>query len=129
VVITPDSTATTAVARNAGSRQWRISSVKPAHSTLEAKNSRSPSQARWARGLHDAVPADHDDAAQHDRSAQQMIAAQPLAQEQRGADRAHDGDGGGCDHRAVRQRCEAVAAGLQRRERRAAQHGEHDAAP
>ena len=53
-----DSTDTTAVARSAGTRQCRSSSVKQAHSMLEGKNSRSPSQTPLAGWLHQAVPAD-----------------------------------------------------------------------
>jgi len=49
-----------------------------------------------------------------------MRPAQSFAQEDRGADGADDGDGRGGNDRAVGQRREAVAAGLQQRKWRAA---------
>jgi hypothetical protein len=57
-----------------------------------------------------------------------MRPAQSFAQEDRGADGADDGDGRGGNDRAVGQRREAVAAGLQQSKRRAAQRGQETGA-
>jgi len=67
------------------------------------------------------------------RRASQMVAAQPVAQEQHCADGADDGADDGnrrrCGHSAVGQGRNAVAASPQQREQCVTQRREHQAAP
>jgi hypothetical protein len=79
--------------------------------------------------LDEAIPADQHDATEHNRSAEQMVAAEPLAQEKSCADRVDDGHSRRCDHRPMRQWRKTVAAGLQQRKQDATQRGHDQTAP
>jgi hypothetical protein len=69
----------------------------------------------------DAIPADQADAGQHDDRAGEVVPAQALAQEHGGPDGAQDRNSRWRNDRAMGERREGVATGLQEGERRAAQ--------